>query len=194
MFLKISCAVAALVLLVAPGLLRRTANPQKASSGSTDSGMAKYLGLRQAALLSGPTYKSGHQAGIRPDEPWAAFMDIHTPNRTATIAAFADGTASIYISNGGGFLGGSQKFSSIHDAAGNMISMARRFQPMMKKTQQYPLPEAGEVLFYVSTDNGIYMARALEAECRRRTHPLSDFYFAAQEIITQYRLNMPPAR
>lgn len=37
-------------------------------------------------------------------------MDWHVPNGTFTVLAAWDGTASIYLSNGGGYIGGSSGF------------------------------------------------------------------------------------
>jgi hypothetical protein len=116
-------------------------------------------------------------------------MDVNTATRTATIAAFADGTTSIYISNGGGFIGGGQKYPSVHDAGQKLIAVAHKLQPTMQKTQQYPLPEKGEVIFYMVTGNGVYTVHALQSECTKRTHPLYELFAAGDDVITQYRLN-----
>lgn len=192
---KVSCGtVVVLLLITAFGLFRNKAEAQKPSPGgapdSTDKGMGIYLGLRKQ-VLSGSSAQMGQSPTLGPNEPWAVLMDMSIPHRTATIAAFADGTASIYISNGGGYLGGGQKYPSVRDAGQKMIAVARRFQSTMQITKQFPLPEQGEIIFYVVTDRGVYTARVPEAECRKRTHPLTELYAAGQEVITQYRLNTP---
>jgi hypothetical protein len=149
--------------------------------------MEVYLGLRNQALTS-TSAKIGLK-NIGPDDPIAVLMDLNTGDRNATIAAFADGAASIYISNGGGFIGGGQDYPSVREAGQNLIAVARRFRPRMQKTQNYPLPQKTEVFFYLITDNGVYTVSAPEAELHRRTHALTDLYAAGQEVITQYRLN-----
>jgi len=120
----------------------------------------------------------------------AVLMDISLPQSTATIAAYADGTASIYISNGGGYLGGSESYKSIRDAGLQMIAAGHKFQPRMQLTKQFPLPAKGEVVFYVVMSGGVYTARAPQTELDQRTHQFTELYAAGQEIITQYRLNV----
>jgi hypothetical protein len=192
---KICGTAVVLLLVLAVGLFRSKAQTQKSSpdttSAASDKGMSTYLGLRNMALSIASTEK-GQPSKAGPNDPLAVLMDIPTTHRTATIVAYADGTASIYISNGGGYLGGSQSHQAIHDASMKMISVAHKFQDKMQIAKQYPLPEKGAIFFYVVTNNGVYMARAPEAELNKRTHPLTELYAAGQEIITQYRLMPKP--
>jgi hypothetical protein len=151
-----------------------------------DKAMETYLGLRKRALTASAS------AGLKnmgPDDPVVVLMDLNTGKRNATVAAYVDGTASIYISNGGGYLGGGQAFPSVHEAAQKLIAAGRKFKPQMHQTHDYPLPAPGEVFFYLVTDHGVYTVSAPEAELNRRTHPLTALYAAGQEVITQYRLN-----
>jgi len=181
-----------LAALLAAGWLFQTKgqqHPSKFIPVPPEKAMETYLCLRKLALAS--TSASTGLKNIKPDEPVAVLMEMDTGTRNATIAGFIDGTASIYLSNGGGFLGGGQSYPSVHQAALNLIAVARRFRPQMHKAQDYPLPQKGEVLFYVVTDNGVYTVSAPEAELNRRTHPLTELYAAGQEVITQYRLNTP---
>jgi hypothetical protein len=195
MLWKIAGGIAVFLFVITAGWLLRMEAAQR-SSGSVrvppEKAMEVYLGLRNQALSS--SARQGQTAGIRPDDPRAVLMDVNTTTRIATIAAFADGTASIYISNGGGLLGGGQAYPSVHDAGQKLIAVARKLQPTMQKTQQYPLPEKGEVIFYVVTGNGVYTVRALQSECTKRTHPLYELFAAGDDVITQYRLNSQKPR
>ncbi len=185
-------AIIAVTLLALTGLLYRmnaSQQPQRFVPVPPEKAMQVYLGLRTQALTS-TSAKIGLK-NIGPDDPLAVLMDLNTGARNVTIAAFADGAASIYISNGGGFIGGGQNYPSVHEAGQNLIAVARRFRPRMQKTQDYPLPQKGEVFFYLITDNGVYTVSAPETELNRRTHALTELYAAGQEIITQYRLNTP---
>lgn len=188
---KVGGATAVVLIVLTAGWLLRM-NASQRSSGFVpvppEKAMEVYLGLRNQALSSS-SRKEGQPAGIGPDDPRAVLMDVNITTRTATIAAFADGTTSIYISNGGGFIGGGQKYPSVHDAGQKLIAVAHKLQPTMQKTQQYPLPEKGEVIFYVVTGNGVYTVRGLQSECTKRTHPLYELFTAGDDVITQYRLN-----
>lgn len=183
----IVCAAVVLLLVLGVRAFQSKAATQQSSQGvlpvPPDKAMSTYLGLRKGALTASAT---GQQ---KSDAPHAALMDIPVRTGTATIVAFADGTASIYISKGSGYIGGSQTYPTIREAGLRFIATARKFQPQMQVTQQFPLPEQGEVIFYVATDHGVYTAKAPEAELRKRSHPLTELYAAAQDVITQYRLN-----
>ena len=110
-------------------------------------------------------------------------MDLPTTQHTATVVAYADGTASIYISNGGGYLGGSESYKAIQDAGLKMILIARKFQPTMQLTKQFPLPEGGVIFFYVVTIDGVYTARAPQEELNQRTHPLTEYMRRARRSL-----------
>ena len=189
---KISWGIALLlILLVAIGLFRGKANAQQKSStgfvpATEGKEMTTYLGLRNLALT-----KKAEPSSVKPNEPLAVLMDLPTRTRTATIVAYADGTTSIYLSNGGGYLGGGQKYPAIREAAAKMLAAARVAQPKMQLTKEFPLPGQNEIAFYVVMDSGVYSARVPQDEFRKRTHPLAELYAASQEVITQCRLNFP---
>lgn len=118
-------------------------------------------------------------------------MDWRVPNGFTTVLASADGSASIYLSSGGGYIGGGQKYPAIREAALAAIAIAqsdlRRFEP----TPSTDLPISGEVYFYVVTSAGIRRGVATEVRLRDGTDALRELGGAMQEVITQYRINIP---
>jgi hypothetical protein len=106
---------------------------------------------------------------------------------TVTVVAFSDGTASVYLSSGGGFIGGSSH-ESIRKAAQKMVAIAADFQPKALATTTYPLPRQAQVTFYFLTDAGVFTVNAPEQELSGHRHLLSKLGDAGQNIITQYRL------
>ena len=187
-------AVVVLILLVVAGAFWRQryrghSTVQSVGRKSQADPASVYLGLRNQRL-QGSRAKLNLAASTTPTEPWAAVMDLGMSNGTATIVAVADGSASIYLISGGGYIGGGQGHESIRKAARNMLFVARQAQPGMRATKDFPLPGNGRVTFYVVTDAGVFTAEAPEAELRSR-HTLTNLYAAGQEIITQYRLISP---
>jgi hypothetical protein len=173
--------------LTAPGALTQNALTQAAAPDPK----SIYLGLRDQALNM-KREKIGLPAPVSPTQPWAVLMDWGLSSGTATIFAVSDGTASVYLSSGGGSIGGGQSHEFIRNAAKKMVSVAADFQSQMHATNIYPLPRTGEVIFYVRTDSGVFTASASEAELSSHRHPLSRLGDAAQEIVTQYRLLQRP--
>jgi len=120
--------------------------------------------------------------------PWGVVMDWGVTNGSATVVAFSDGHASIYLSGGGGYLGGAESHDSIRNAAKKMIAIAAECQLQANPTKSYPLPERGHVTFYFLTDSGIFSAAATEDDLGKHHGSMSKLGDAAQEVITQYRL------
>ena len=119
----------------------------------------------------------GHALELRPGTladgaVHVVLMDWHVNNGTVTVLAAADGTASIDLSSGGGFLGGGQKFPEIREAALRAVQLAEKLMPLFHATEATDLPVRGEVFFYVTANAGVRRAVATEAKLRDGTDPL----------------------
>jgi hypothetical protein len=77
-------------------------------------------------------------------------MDWGITNGTATIVALSDGTASVYLSSGGGYIGGGGQ-EPIRQAALKAVDVARKVQMPSEPAMDFPLPETGDVFFYFLT-------------------------------------------
>ncbi|MGB9464514.1 MAG: hypothetical protein WBR10_05330 [Candidatus Acidiferrum sp.] len=146
-----------------------------------------YLSLREQALQM-KREKIGLPVPSKPEEPWAALMEWGLGSGTATVVAISDGTASVYLSGGGGSIGGGESHESIRKAARKMVSVAADFQLHMQTSDTHPLPRPGQIVFYALTDAGVFMVSASQDELSSRRTPLSKLGDAAQEILAQYRL------
>ncbi|HEY6253823.1 MAG TPA: hypothetical protein VI685_28025 [Candidatus Angelobacter sp.] len=187
--------IAVLILLVAASAFwrlrshhRRAGHAQNQKAATN--GAPVYMSLRNQ-LLQGSRAQLGLPATSAPAEPWAALMEMGTPEGTATVVAVSDGTASIYLSSGGGYIGGGQQHQAIRNACENMLGFTRQYQPLMHPTRDFPLPQAGWIVFYAVTDAGVFTAGAPEQELASRHDWLGNLYAAGQDIVTQYRLTSP---
>jgi len=175
-----------IVGLVAYSLTRRRSSFRTAAASQV-SVSETYLSMRKL-ILESLHGKVALPPARKPTEPYAVMMDWNTGNGIATVVAVADGIASIYLSSGGGSIGGGQSHHEIREAALNAMSLAAEFQPRMQPTGTYPLPEPGGVIFYAVTDAGVYSSPATAEELAAQRHPLSRLGNAMQNIVTQYRL------
>jgi hypothetical protein len=125
------------------------------------------------------------------DAVHVVLMDWLVEKGTATVVAAADGAASLYLSSGGGFIGGSETFSAIREAALHAVKVATGVQFHFERTESTPLPSLGDVNFYLTTGDSVRMAVVPEAKLRAGTDPLSVLGAAMQKIITEYRMNFP---
>jgi hypothetical protein len=179
------CLIAVVVVIVRltpHGRSRGDGGPSRASR----SGRANpYLGLR-AMVLQGTRANFGLGAGSSPVQPFAVVSDWGDGEGTTTIIAIADGSASVYRSNGAGSIGGGQAHASIRNAALKVVEAAGAVQPQMRRTTEYPLPARGQVSFYAVTDAGVFAATASRDDVINNRSPFSALGAAAQSIATEY--------
>src|SRR6266480_3929912 len=121
------------------------------------------------------------------NQPWGVVMETGYPEGSATLVALADGSASIYLSSGGGTIGGIAD-EKIRDAAQQVVQIASQFQPEMKLTSIFPVPRRGETIFYVLTDGGVFTASASEEKLGNNRHRFSPLFHARHGVITEFRL------
>jgi hypothetical protein len=183
---KIVLSVVLLTLLLAIfGVL--SARGRKQVTAAAPSKREVYVGLRNQ-IFQLTRDKCGLPPNAQPSEPCAAIMDWGVKTGTATVVAVADGTTSIYLSSGGGSIGGGQSHAAIREAGQHFLALSKEFLPQMQVTTEYPLPATGQVIFYVRTVGGVVTARVSEGELSSHRHPLSRLGDAAQQIITEYHL------
>jgi hypothetical protein len=96
--------------------------------------------------LHGSRAEFGLTGSFARNQPWGVLIETGYPEGSATLIALADGSASIYLSSGGGTIGGIAH-ETIRKAAQRMVQIASQFQPQMKQTTALPLPRKGETIF-----------------------------------------------
>jgi len=166
------------------------AAPPAVETGREPAGVERrehyYVELRHQAL-----HRSRVELGLpKPSEatrPWGVLMETTYEEASVTVFAVSDGNASIYLSTGGGFIGG-VGHETVRRAAVNMVRVAGTLASLLSPAETYPLPDRGRTIFYVRTEAGVLTGGATEAELGQRRHQLSELFFAGQDVITQFRL------
>jgi len=138
-------------------------------------------------MLQGSRAKFTLPATSKPTEPWGVVMDWGLERGTATVMAMSDGSASIYLSSGGGFIGG-KGIESVRLVAQKAVEVARLLELPEQSTTDFPLPGTHGVFFYLLTDAGVFMFRTSVQELNSPTHPLRKIGDAMQSVMTQFRL------
>jgi hypothetical protein len=119
------------------------------------------------------------------DGPSAALMEIGLEGGT-TLVAIADGSTSLYLSNGGGVIGAGEH-ASVREAASVFLRSASDHSDKLEATTDQPLPAAGSVRFYVNNGGSLRTAEAEEEKLTKGAHALSDLYAAGQKVLTAIR-------
>jgi hypothetical protein len=171
------------VRLRPPGSAHRR---HQGSGNSQSSAPDAFQGLR-SLVLQGTRASFGLGPGSRPTQPFAVVMDFGLADGNTTVVAIADGSASVYLGSGGGFIGGGQSHESIRTAALKTVELADKVQPLLQATTAYPLAERGQVNLYVVTDAGVFTATASGDDVRGGGSPFSKLGDSAQNIIMEYR-------
>jgi hypothetical protein len=148
-----------------------------------------YQGLRSMAL-------GIDEATIAmPDsESWSgalvAAMELALSGGTATIVAIADGSVSMYLSSGGGVIGAGGH-AAVRAAAQRFRTVVGESRGLLESTEDFPLPEPGQVRFHARIAEAGYTAVASEAALKSGRHPLAPMYASGQDLLTEIRLSMP---
>jgi hypothetical protein len=144
-----------------------------------------YRDLRQQVLTITPA-----KIGVTPvsqDQVWAVMMETGYPEAVITLVAIADGTVSLYFSNGGGIIGIGQH-EGPRKACLELIASSQGFLKQTTITKTFPLPSTGKTRFYFLTLKGIRTVEFKEDDLGNNMLPLSPLFYKAQEVITQARI------
>ncbi len=118
---------------------------------------------------------------------WGILMEIGYPETLAGLVVLADGTSSLYLGHGGGFIGGGEH-ASVRTASARFLSVADRYHAGLQATRTFPYPDVGRVKFYVLTFSGILFADADEEELVQKAHKLAELFYAGHGVLTELRL------
>lgn len=141
-----------------------------------------YTGLRQQALRLTPD-----QLGVADVPILALLMETGYPEAVATLVVVADGSSSLYFSNGGGFIGAGTH-ENVADASRRWLEAGLAFIEQLSNITDPPLPAEGLTQFVAVTREGLHAAVAPEADLGKGDHPLSPLFFAGHDVIIQIRL------
>ncbi len=155
------------------------------SSRAVDYQVAEvYSGLRNMIFSITPD-----SIGVKlkePGEVWGVVMETGYPKAVATLVALADGTVSLYFSNGGGLIG-LGPHAGPKRAAQTFLASAQKFSTQLQPTGSNPLPKPSNTRFYLLTGNGVLTAEAKEDDLGNNRHPLAPLFFSGQELIAEVR-------
>jgi hypothetical protein len=119
---------------------------------------------------------------------WGVLMEMGFPDGAATIVSLADGTTSLYTSEGGGVIGGGEH-APVAAASSRLLAEAEATETGLSPAESVDvhLPPAGIVSFVVLGYSGTQIGAADEQELASMQHPLSRLYAAGQDVITALR-------
>jgi hypothetical protein len=160
--------------------------PGGGPGGPAAPGAEVYQGLRAQILNLDPASAGLQQAPAHP-ALWGALVETGYSRATATLVTLADGTTSLYLSTGGGIIGG-----GFHDAVAaatqSFLTELEHHLPVFQPDPDAGLPAAGRVIIRALTYTRRLSAEASEDDLGHGRHPLSPLFYAAHRVITELRL------
>jgi len=141
-----------------------------------------YTGLRNQVLQIRETEKSARVAAL--------LMETGYPEAVVTLVTIADGTTSLYFSNGGGIIGAGEH-DSVRSAASALLRLAAQHGSEMVETNEFPLPGEGRVRFYLITSGRVLTAEAAEQDLGYNRAALSSLFHEAHKVIATVREHSP---
>jgi hypothetical protein len=121
-----------------------------------------------------------------PESPYGVIMDWGVERGVATLTSFTSGDASLYLSTGGGVIGGFAH-TAVREAAQNLVGLAASFVGQTNPAPDHPTPAFGQVFFHLITPQGLRRAEASEEDLAEGSDPLAPLFMAGHEVITQLR-------
>ena len=117
-------------------------------------------------------------------------METGYPDAVATLVVLAEGSTSLYFSNGGGVIGAGEH-EAVRVASESLLSTAETQQDHLEGVVATPLPEVGRVRFYLRTFAGTVGAEAKEEDLGTGRHILSPLFHSAHAVIAAIRESTP---
>lgn len=146
--------------------------------------------LREQAFRVGAVDLALAPTSSRP-RVWGAIMELGYPTGIATLLTFAEGTTSLYFSNGGGVIGAGDH-AAVHDAAEAFLDSVEAHLAEYGPVEETSTPRIGRVRLYARTFAGTLAAEATEEELGENLHPLSPIFLAGHAVITAIRESSDP--
>ena len=117
---------------------------------------------------------------------WGAILELGYPIGIATLMTLAEGTTSLYFSNGGGVIGAGE-YATVREAAETFLDVVETHLGEFLPVDATPTPRIGRVRIYVRTFEGTLGVDVEENELGDILHPLSPVFQAGHAVITAIR-------
>ncbi|MGH7647811.1 MAG: hypothetical protein ACREND_06815 [Gemmatimonadaceae bacterium] len=136
----------------------------------------------------GVSPEPGHQRA------WAVIMETGYDAAVVSLVTIADGTTSLYFSNGGGIFGAG-RHDAVRAASARFIQVADSRVGDLPEVVEHPLPAVGRVCLYVRTFQGLHGFEARGADLGNgRGSVQAELFRAGHDVISAVREATPPTK
>ena len=156
--------------------------PAPASESTTDDLRAMVLHLAPGEI--------GITAENFPHKVWGVVMETGMDTGYYTLVVLADGTTSLYFSNGGGIIGAGQH-AEVKEASRQFIDLGNRMVGFAQPATSTEPPRMGSTKFFFLTFDGLRSYTAAEVELGEERDSLAPLFHAGHAVIASARQAQP---
>lgn len=142
-----------------------------------------FTSLRDMAFKVTPD-QLGFKLPVEQTVVYGLIMDWEMGNATASTVAYQSGDASLYLSSGGGVIGGG-KHPNVNKAAKEFVSTAQTFLDQTTQTETTALPSADQVIFYLLTNKGTYLGKEQMENFENNTSPWIRLFEEGNKVLNE---------
>jgi hypothetical protein len=117
---------------------------------------------------------------------YGVIMDWEMGGATAATVSYQTGDASLYLSSGGGVIGGGQH-QNVNSAAKQFVSTAQTFLDKTTKTVLTPLPATDQVKFYLLTNKGVFVGQETMKNFENNSSAWLKLFEEGNNVLTELR-------
>lgn len=184
------CLVIAILLASYLSAMSHTNQPSTAKN-------AGVMQLLRMKMLTNSPAELGQKSSPEYPRVCGVLMDWPIDNATVSVVSLSTGDASIYTTGTFGVIGG-VGHESVRKVAANFVKRADKHYNEAKPTQDYSLPEANRVRFYLVCYDGVRLIEDDLNSVTSHKSKYSELFDEGQRVITELRLvalkNEPPTR
>ena len=125
-----------------------------------------------------------------PHQAWGVVMETGMDAGYYTLAVLADGTTSLYFSNGGGIIGAGEK-PEVKEVSRQFIGWGNRLLGSAQPSTSAQPPAAGDTKFFFLTFDGIRSYTAPELDLGEERDRLAPLFHAGHAVIGAVRQAQP---
>jgi hypothetical protein len=163
------------------------------TNDNSDTGQSKkselqenpYEGLREMAF--GVTPEQLGLTNLKESDIYGVIMDWDLGDGIMTLVTYQTGDASMYLSTGGGVIGGGQH-KNVNRASRQFVKLAKKYIDKAESIESTPLPDKSCVRFYFLTIKGKYFSQEQMANFENKSSNLLDYFNEANKVIAELRV------
>ncbi len=145
-----------------------------------------FEGLRNMAFTPTPD-QLGLSLPTDKEIVYGVIMDWGMSGATATVVSYLSGDASLYLSSGGGVIGGGQH-PNVNSEAKKFVQLAQYYLSKSEKTEKTDLPEIDNVKFYLLTNKGKYLCQEKMSNFENSTSELLPLFEEGNKVLSELRI------